>query len=199
MRYAKWFIPGFVLLSLVWCGGSFRKPPSPIVVEELRPDPPHKWYLTGKVPSDSAWIGTRTNALREEDAIKDALNNVVPQVLAYLGERGIYDYQSVRVESGFPISDEELGRLIKEANLIISDHLVRGLKIKEIQIKKWYYRDRPQTIYTNAHVLVEASKKKLEEIFVEAVKEQIKKNQEKNNQKVVEFLKEVLRRHHIEH
>ena len=181
---------GSLLLSL-WAGcGSGLK--TGMVVLERRPDED----APTEVPKDREgkilyFLGTRTRATREEDGRSDALNDATSYVVRYMGQLGVYDYERARHETGSPISDQEVGRLTKEGNIILAERLIRGLQAEKWYIKQYYFRDRPKDVFYDIHLVASVSKEDLEKIGEEALDKQFKQEQERNNQEAAKFLEKM--------
>ncbi|MFQ6104628.1 MAG: hypothetical protein ACE5OP_10090 [Candidatus Glassbacteria bacterium] len=133
--------------------------------------------------------GLKTGAVSLEAALTDARMHATRQVAEMVQTKANVDYENARVEYGLARDDSDIGNVIRDGIIMLSDAVVQGIKEKESYWEKVQEvtHDGVRYFY-NFYMLVSLSEEDYKRIALEVIERQKEEARARNNTKAEEFL-----------
>ena len=133
--------------------------------------------------------GMRTGAPTLDGGLTDARMHASRQVAEMVETKANVDYQNARVEYGIPMDNKDIGTVIKDGLIMLSNAFVQGVKEK-----KFYYEKVEEvvpagvTYFYNCYILMAISEQDYRIIASQVIDRQKAKARAMKNKKAEEFL-----------
>jgi hypothetical protein len=133
--------------------------------------------------------GIKTGAPRLDGGETDARMAASRQVAEMVQTKANIDYENARVEYGIPKDDKDIGTVIRDGLIMLSDAMVQGLKTKELYYEKWEeIVPAGVTNFYNCYVLMTLSQEDYRTIAAQVIDRQKAQARAVKNKKAEEFL-----------
>jgi hypothetical protein len=133
--------------------------------------------------------GAKTGAVSEEGGLNDARMHAAQQVAEMVKTEANVDYERARVEYGIPKEDEDVGSVVRDAFIALSDAIVQGVKEVKSCVERYEEVTHEGVRYFfNVYTLVSISEEDYKRIAARVLEKEKEKARERNNKKAEEFL-----------
>jgi len=153
------------------------------VVHILKPDK-GKIYFTG----------SRTRGVTFEDSRTDARMMAIAQVSDQAKTEFKHRYERARTEEGLPADDEDIGFVLNDGIIAVSEVVVSGVREEDAYYEK--YKEKTATgisYFYDLYMLVSMPDENFERAQIETVNKLQKKAREKKNEKAERLLERMRR------
>ncbi len=133
--------------------------------------------------------GIKTGAVSLDGGQTDARMHAARQVAEMVETKANVDYENARLEYGIPMDDKDVGTVIRDGLIMLSDAMVQGVKEKEL-----YYEEISEVTpgrlahFYNCYILVTISEQDYRRIASQVIDRQKAKARAMKNKKAEEFL-----------
>ena len=133
--------------------------------------------------------GMKSRAPNLEGGETDARMHAARQVAEMVETKANIDYENARLEYGIPRDDKDIGTVIRDGLIMLSDAMIQGVKTKEIYYEK-LEEVVPEgvTYFYNYFVLITISEQDYRMIASQVIDRQKAKARAMKNKKAEEFL-----------
>ncbi|HEY4715726.1 MAG TPA: hypothetical protein VII00_01320 [bacterium] len=133
--------------------------------------------------------GLKTNAATLDGGINDARHHALQQIAEMVSTEVNVDYERARVEYGIPKDDKDIGSVVRDAVIALSQQVVKGAREKE----SYYEKIEEITaggvhVFFNVYMLVHLSEEDLKRTANEVIEKEKGKARDKKNKKAEDFL-----------
>lgn len=184
----KWIGMVAVMVLMIGCGEKV-----PVGTQKVVESQGEKGDWIYKIPSNQKGMayfrGVKTGAPTLEGGLNDARMHAAQQVAEMVKTEVNIDYERARVEYGIPRDDRDIGSVVRDAMIALSDAIVQGVK----EVKSYWEKVMEKTpegvrYFYNVYVLVSISEDDYKRIANQVLEKEIEKARAKNNKKAEEFL-----------
>jgi len=133
--------------------------------------------------------GAKTGAVSEEGGLNDARMHAAQQVAEMVKTEANVDYERARVEYGIPKDDKDIGSVVRDAFIALSDAIVQGIKEVKSCVEKYEEITHEGVRYFyNVYTLVSISEEDYKRIAARVFEKEMEKARAMKNRKAEEFL-----------
>jgi len=190
----------FMGIFVIKCAPSVAKRPGEREFVERNKERP-KWVITPpKEDKEKIWnVGTRTKAVMLENGITDARMDGIGKIADAVKIEFRREYERARVEKGLPENDADIGWVVNDGIMAISQVVVSGVREVDFYWEKYkvYNADGSVSYFYDVWVLVEIPKtefkKALNEVF-ERLKRKARENLNQKAEELIERMREGFKR-----
>lgn len=147
-------------------------------------------YAIPKTKDGIAYFrGAKTGAVTEEGGLNDARMHAAQQVAEMVKTEANVDYERARVEYGIPKDDKDIGSVVRDAFIALSDAIVQGVKEVKSCVEKYEEITHEGVRYFfNVYTLVSISEDDYKRIAAQVLEKEREKARQMKNKKAEEFL-----------
>jgi hypothetical protein len=133
--------------------------------------------------------GMKTRAVSLDGGLTDARMHAARQVAEMVETKANVDYENARVEYGIPQDDQDVGSVIRDGLIMLSEAMLQGVKEKELYYEK-IEKIAPEgvTYFYNCYVLVTISEEDYRRIAFQVIDQQKAQARAMKNKKAEDFL-----------
>ena len=133
--------------------------------------------------------GAKTGAVSEEGGLNDARMHAAQQVAEMVKTEANVDYERARVEYGIPKDDKDIGSVVRDAFIALSDAIVQGVKEVKSCVEKYEEITHEGVRYFfNVYTLVSISEDDYKRIAARVFEKEMEKARAMKNEKAEKFL-----------
>lgn len=133
--------------------------------------------------------GIKTRATNLDGGLTDARMHASRQVAEMIQTKANIDYENARLEYGIPRDDRDVGTVIRDGLIMLSDAMIQGVKEKELYYEKLeVVTAEGVTYFYNCFVLMTISEDDYRRIAAQVIDRQKAKARAMKNKKAEEFL-----------
>ncbi|HEA47144.1 MAG TPA: hypothetical protein ENH97_01895 [bacterium] len=133
--------------------------------------------------------GIKTRAPNLDGGLTDSRMHAARQVAEMVETKANVDYENARLEYGIPMDDKDIGTVIRDGLIMLSDAMIQGVKEKELYYEK-VEEVVPEgvTYFYNCYILMTISEQDYRRIASQVINRQKAKARAMKNKKAEEFL-----------
>jgi len=133
--------------------------------------------------------GIKTRAPNLDGGLTDSRMHAARQVAEMVETKANVDYENARVEYGIPMDDKDIGTVIRDGLIMLSEAMIQGVKEKEFYFEK-VEEVVPEgvTYFYSCYVLMTISEQDYRMIASQVIDRQKAIARAKKNKKAEEFL-----------
>ena len=133
--------------------------------------------------------GIKTRAPNLDGGLTDSRMHAARQVAEMVETKANVDYENARLEYGVPRDDKDIGTVIRDGLIMLSDAMIQGVKEKELYYEK-VEEVVPEgvTYFYSCYILMTISEQDYRRIASQVIDRQKAKARAMKNKKAEEFL-----------